>query len=319
MPSRGTARALERLTGVRGRLPEVSDDALAPGEALGQQTVSDPPQTVLHPIDRQPVTGRWVLRALGQIRAERILVLYLIAIAEAEVITALVNPELGVLAHLAILANLLIHGTLARRSWDRALYLSLSIGPLTRVVSLGMPLGIFPQQWWYALSSIPLFAASYMLVRNLTLPRRQIGLQLPRLRHWPLTVLVSASGFGLGYVEFTILNPRPLVPSMALGEVALPILILMIGTGVVEELIFRGILQHTAAEVFGTRTGIVYVSALFAVLHTGHLSALDVLFVFGVAVYFAAVVHRTRSIVGVSIAHGLTNVALFIVFPLVLR
>jgi membrane protease YdiL (CAAX protease family) len=45
---------------------------------------------------------------------------------------------------------------------------------------------------------------------------------------------------------------------------------------------------------------------------------LDVIFVFLVAMFFGFVVTRTRSILGVTIAHGLTNVGLFIFFPLVL-
>ena len=98
----------------------------------------------------------------------------------------------------------------------------------------------------------------------------------------------------------------------------MPALILLVGTGVVEELIFRGILQYTADEVYGSWRGIVFVSVLFAVLHIGHLSVLDVVFVFFVALYFGAAVRWTRSLIGVSIAHGLTNIMLFIVLPLVM-
>ncbi|HUZ02104.1 MAG TPA: CPBP family intramembrane glutamic endopeptidase [Thermomicrobiaceae bacterium] len=241
------------------------------------------------------------------------------AIAGAEVITALVNPTWGVVAHVVILGNLLIHAGMARTSWDRALYLSLVIAPVIRIVSLGMPLGQFPQEWWYALSSVPLYAVCYALVRSIPLTRRQIAVQLPRARDWPVTLAVAASGIGLGWIEYHILHQAPLAPSLGLEVIAVPSVILLVGTGAIEELIFRGILQSTAEEVFGRWPGIVFVSMLFAVLHTGHMSAVDVVFVFGVAVYFAAVVRWTRTLIGVSLAHGVTNIALFIVFPLLLR
>ena len=245
--------------------------------------------------------------------------MYLAAIACAEVITALLNPTWGVLAHVVILANLLVHAGMARTSWDRALFLSLTIGPVIRIVSLGMPLGQFPQIWWYALTCVPLYAVSFALMRSIPLLRRQIALQLPRPRDWPVTLLVAASGVGLGWIEYHILHQAPLVSSLSLATLAVPVTILMVGTGMIEELIFRGILQSTSEEVFGRWPGIVYVSALFAVLHAGHMSALDVVFVFGVALYFAAAVRWTRTVVGVALAHGITNVMLFLVFPILLH
>ena len=61
--------------------------------------------------------------------------------------------------------------------------------------------------------------------------------------------------------------------------------------------------------------GLVYVSALFAVLHIGHLSVADVMFVFLVGLVFASLVRRTGSLFGVTLAHGATNIGLFLVFP----
>jgi membrane protease YdiL (CAAX protease family) len=54
------------------------------------------------------------------------------------------------------------------------------------------------------------------------------------------------------------------------------------------------------------------------VLHFGYHSLLDVVFVFAVAVFFGWVLLRTRSIVGVTLSHGLTKIRLFLVFPLLL-
>ena len=54
---------------------------------------------------------------------------------------------------------------------------------------------------------------------------------------------------------------------------------------------------------------------LFAIMHMGFHSVLDVLFVFGVAMFFGWVVKKTGSLLGVTLAHGLTNIMLFLVFP----
>jgi membrane protease YdiL (CAAX protease family) len=39
------------------------------------------------------------------------------------------------------------------------------------------------------------------------------------------------------------------------------------------------------------------------------------LFVFGVSVFFSWIVSRTGSLLGVTLAHGLTNILLFLVVP----
>lgn len=262
----------------------------------------------MHPSARQ--------RLLARFRFQHVALLYLIAIAFSEVVTALLDPPIGVLCHVVIFCSLLVYATVVDQPWKRAFLLSLTLAPLIRIVSLGMPLGIFPQEWWYALTCGPLFVASYVLARTIPLNRRQISLQLPRWRHLPATMVVTLSGAGLGWIEYQILRPAPLVHSLTFQSLLLPSVILIVGTGMVEELIFRGILQATTAEVFSPWSAIVYVSVLFGVLHTGHMSVLDVIFVIPVAIYFAWVVRRTHSLVGVSLAHGLTNIMLFLILPL---
>jgi membrane protease YdiL (CAAX protease family) len=90
--------------------------------------------------------------------------------------------------------------------------------------------------------------------------------------------------------------------------------LLLLCTGFVEEFIFRGVLQRTAVEAFGG-WGIVYVSLLFAILHMGFLSWIDVVFVFVVALFFGWVVKKTGSLFGVTLAHGITNIVLYLIIP----
>jgi hypothetical protein len=50
-------------------------------------------------------------------------------------------------------------------------------------------------------------------------------------------------------------------------------------------------------------------------MHAGYRSAADVVFVFGVGLLFGKLVDWGGSILGVSLAHGLTNVILLVVMP----
>jgi len=122
-------------------------------------------------------------------------------------------------------------------------------------------------------------------------------------------------GVALGLVELWILQPDPLISSLRWQELAVPVLILLVSTGFTEELVFRGVIQRVSLES-GLRYGILYVSILFALLHVGYGSLTDVAFVFAVGLLFGYLVARTGSLLGVSLAHGLTNVGLYLVVPL---
>ncbi len=125
-----------------------------------------------------------------------------------------------------------------------------------------------------------------------------------------LTVLV------FGALVYQILRPHPLARAPAWEYLWAPALILLVCTGLLEEMFFRGLLQHAAVQVLAG-WGVFYVALLFATLHIGYRSLLDVLFVLAVGFFFGWVVQRTRSLLGVALSHGLTNVVLFLVMPFV--
>jgi membrane protease YdiL (CAAX protease family) len=95
----------------------------------------------------------------------------------------------------------------------------------------------------------------------------------------------------------------------------LPVLLLF--SGLTLELVFRGLVQRGLTEVLG-RGGIIAASALFAATFLGTESAGYVVFMGLVGAVFGWSYHRTGSIVGVSLAHGLLNVGLLLVWPAVL-
>lgn len=47
----------------------------------------------------------------------------------------------------------------------------------------------------------------------------------------------------------------------------------------------------------------------------GFLSWIDVVFVFVVALFFGWVVKKTGSLFGVTLAHGITNIVLYLIIP----
>jgi membrane protease YdiL (CAAX protease family) len=77
-----------------------------------------------------------------------------------------------------------------------------------------------------------------------------------------------------------------------------------------EELAFRGLLQR-AAGALGS-WGWAIIAPIYALLQIGHGSLFNIIFTLGVALFFGFVVMRTKSILGVSVAHGILNIMLFL-------
>ena len=236
---------------------------------------------------------------------------YLAALTIAEILTALIEPRAGLALHGVLLVLLLLHTALIWEHPGHRLLLSLAFAPLIRLLSLSLPLAGVPLIYWYFVTSVPLFIATIIALRTLGFSWRDIGLSL---RGFPIQLLVGLTGLVFGYIEYQILEPEPLVRAFTWEQLWVPALILLVSTGFIEELIFRGMMQRAATEALG-RFGVIYVALLFAVLHVGYKSLLDILFVLGVGLFFGWVVARTQSILGVTLSHGLTNVMLFLVVP----
>src|SRR5665648_271714 len=221
-------------------------------------------------------------------------------IALAETFTVLVEPRVGLVMHGLILLSLMLQVALSSAETDQHFLTALALAPLIRLMSLVLPLSKFPLVTWYMMVGAPLFMAAIFAARAGRLSRADLGLKWGNL---PFQFLVSLTGIGLGYLEYRILTPEPLVAALNWEQIWLPALILLVFTGLLEEFVFRGLLQYTAMRSLGW-AGLIYSAAVFSVLHMGYKSWQDLVFVFGVALLFGWVVRRSGSILGVSIAHG---------------
>ena len=238
-------------------------------------------------------------------------VLYLLGIALGEFFTSGSQPAIGLVVHGIVLVLLLVQGGAAKRRVVQRFYFSMALVPLIRLMSLSLPLTKFQFVYWYLIIGTPLFLAAFFSARmmGLSIDRLLFNFSKPGSQ-----ILVALSGVLLGYMEYVILRPPSLVEDFSFRLIWQPALILLIFTGLLEEVIFRGLLQQASREFLG-RWGISYAALLFAVMHLGYRSMADFLFVLLVALYFGWVVLQTRSILGVTIAHGLTNIGLFLIFP----
>ncbi|MDQ2787903.1 MAG: CPBP family intramembrane metalloprotease [Chloroflexota bacterium] len=235
---------------------------------------------------------------------------YLVAIVTIELVTTFLSTQVGMGAQLALMTILLIDASVARRD-ERTLLVALLFAPLIRVASLALPFAAVPVIAWYALICLPLGVAVIFAARILGLSRQDFGL---RGGHVLAQIGIGLLGIPLGAMSYVLLRPASLIADLHWQTILAPALILLVSTGLLEELIFRGLLQSAVETVLG-RWGIVYSSAVFAALQIGNRSPLAVAFAFLVGFVFAWCVRRTHSISGAAIAHGLMSVGAYLVLP----
>lgn len=241
-----------------------------------------------------------------------ILVSYLIAIALAEIVTTYYNMQAGIIIDVFIIFALIINSSFSDSYNFSNILRSIIAVPIIRIIGLTLPIMQIQQLYWFPIISIPLFAASFMIIRSQGLGRESLGLVLGNI---PLQLAIGLSGIILGYIEYFILKPEPLIPTFTLESLLIASLILVISTGLAEELLFRGIIQKNVENLLGTILGLLYASLLFTSMHIGWNSLLDLIFVFCVAVFYGYAFQRTRSLFGITLSHGISNTVLFLIMP----
>jgi uncharacterized protein len=290
-------------------LLRVDNKAIMPARGAGYRASTRPAGvvlwTLLHPT-RQGLVGLLLAAGPALLAWNSLVVITL-----AEIITTLFDPTAGVFLYGITLLVLMVQAVLLWEQPIHGLFLALTFAPLIRILSVSLPLAKFPLIYWYLITSIPLFAAAFVIVKVLGFSPASLGINRKRLL---LQIPIAATGLVLGFTEYQILQSQPLSAGLTLQQFWGPALILLVCTGFAEELFFRGVLQKAAIEALGG-AGLLYVAILFAVLHIGYNSILDLIFVFAVGLLFGLLVKKTGSIVGVTFAHGLTNILLFLVMP----
>ncbi|KAB8139838.1 CPBP family intramembrane metalloprotease [Chloroflexia bacterium SDU3-3] len=242
--------------------------------------------------------------------------IYLGLITAAELLIAYVSPMAGLLICLTLVAALVIHAALAAQPEERTMALGLLLAPLVRLVALGMPLGRWPVLAAYPAVAIPTLIATILVCRASGLTAARLGLTSGR----PLEQLgIAASGPALGLASYWLLRPQPLLGQQATWQqLALAALLLALSTGAVEELMFRGVIQSSAAPLLD-RWAVPFVAVLFAAMHLGHRSPAMAVLMLVVGLLFGLAAQRTGSILGVVLAHGIANVLALLALPALSR
>lgn len=221
--------------------------------------------------------------------------------------------EAGMVVHGTNLVALVLSSAFVAERTHQALMLL----PLFRLVNVAIPVFFELTLYSYALVYAPMFLPIYLMLRSRSFSRQEMGMTFKNF--WLYLPPAAAIGLLLGWGEYYIIHPEMLIPQADLKNVLALSLIMILFVGVVEEFIFRSVLQTALVDWAGSVKGLLAASLLFGFMHSGYGLYSEMAFVSLAGLVFGVFFWRTRSLPLAALLHGVTNISLFLVVPMLLR
>ncbi len=128
----------------------------------------------------------------------------------------------------------------------------------------------------------------------------------------PVGVLIGA---GIGLIEYAILAPQALILNMSPSQIIGVSIVMIFFVALVEELLFRVLLQPQFIERSGVVAGILITSVLFGFWHAYYANVYELLFTTGAGVIFGVAFYKTKNLPFVVTMHAVDDILLFGVLP----
>ena len=235
----------------------------------------------------------------------------------AETTILLGFPTAGITVHSLVLLALL--WTIGHDPDHHPVYEGIVFVPLLRLLNLGSGLLDISPLLWLLVVYVMLFVSVILALRANETGANDLGI-LPQgnVYHWGLLVGTGVPvGAALGWIQWTFDLEQPPVTPTAVNLLEL-VLVTGLVVGVVEELLFRGLIQRWLSDLVGRWSAIIAASVLFGFMHSVWFKPTDVLFAFLVSLFLGWSYARTRNLWFISVVHGSINVAAFAFLPILL-
>lgn len=253
---------------------------------------------------------------LGAVTPPALASIYLLLFSALEAITHLLHTGVGYVLYHALAVLMIYSAVSAGDEKRRRLAIALSLPPLMRIVSLGVPVADFPVMLPYLFTGFMMLLVAHMARKKAGYDLSACGIRMDT-QSWPWHLAALMMGVAISVAGYLILRPDPLILVTRLEPALLPALVILFFSGFAEEFLYRGLIQRAAVDLFGA-WGIVFAALVFAIMHMTWLSLPFVALAFITGLIFGWIVLRTGSILGAALAHGLINVIILLYLPNVL-
>ncbi len=246
-------------------------------------------------------------------KSKPVLLLTFSAIFIAEGLFFFKYYEIGMYMHILTLIALSLTACRIKDIDTSNLMQVLALLPLFRILNNTMPI-IFTQTLYvFPLIYGPIFISLYYLAKHQKFSKQELGLSFRKIYlYMPLSII-----FGLifGKIESSIINVESMIPVPDIQNMIIFSMIMLIFTGLAEELLFRSMVQTRLQQVIGSKGGLVIASLLFGAMHSGYGTIYEMIFTASVGFFLGYLFQKTRSLIFIATTHGMINIFLFGLLP----
>lgn len=193
-------------------------------------------------------------------------------------------------------------------------YPALMLLPLFRLLNVAMPVFFNLTLYSYAMVYAPMFIPIYLILKEKFITWPEAGLTFKRF--WFFLPISMSLGLALGWGEYLVLRPQLLTVGNDPQNIIILVITMIFFVGVVEEFVFRSSLQTVLQERIGLKAGLVLTSIIFGFMHSGYHLPLELLYVTLAGLAFGLLFWFSKSLPVIALAHGVTNISLFLLAPL---
>lgn len=234
-----------------------------------------------------------------------------IVFAELLIFTGRIKEAAATYTLLLIILSLSIIAS--KKLETRKVYQALMLLPILRLVNLSMPIFFEANLYSFVFMYVPMTIPITIVSIYQGIPKEgKMNLLKKMGIYLPFSLL---AGLIFAEAEYLIIPTRPLIPDLSPVNILQLTVIMIFIVALIEELIFRGIIQTRLEKFLGPAGGVLLASLLFGIMHSSYGTLYEIGYTFlagGILGYFF---YRTRSLPLVVMIHGFINIFLFGLIP----
>lgn len=193
------------------------------------------------------------------------------------------------------------------------IYQALMLLPVLRLINLSMPIFFDTTLYTFIFIYGPLAIPLAVIIVHQRNSLEQIGITLKHII--PYMLLSVPLSFLLGLGEYLTIRTGYMIPDLTFLSLLKLTFVMVFFVGLVEELIFRSVIQTRLEEALNIREALIITSILFGLMHSGYGTYNEMLYTCFVGFIIGLAFYKTKSLPFIAVVHGFVNVFLFGILP----
>lgn len=251
-----------------------------------------------------------------KLKAKRIRLLTAIPILSITVAELLIfSGKVGVAVwiHIGTVIALSLSDIFQKNPDINRIYQAFMLLPVLRLINLSMPVFFETTLYTFIFVYGPLAIPVAVIVLQQRDSLKQIGITMKNFV--PYVFISIPLGFLLGLGEYLTIHPGYLIPDLGFENLLKLTITMVFFVGLIEELIFRSILQSRLEKALSVREAILITSLMFGLMHSGYGTIQEIIFTGFVGFIMGVAFYKTKSLPFIAVLHGFVNVFLFGILP----